>query len=146
MKAVHPYLNFPGNAEEAMEFYRSVFGGEFASLMRFRDFGGAEMGVAEEDLDRIAHIGLPLTGGTFLMASDATSASPKKLSMGNSVYITLQPDDANEARRLFDGLSAGGEVEMPLQRTVWAELYGSFVDRFGIQWMVNYEGEVSFEG
>lgn len=144
MKGVHPYLNFPGNAEEAMEFYRSVFGGEFATLMRFRDFNGEEMGVADDELDRIAHIGLPLNEDTFLMASDTTSSSPKTPSTGNNVYITLEPDDADEARRLFEGLSAGGEVEMPLQRTVWAELYGSFVDRFGIQWMVNYEGEVSF--
>ena len=146
MTTVHPYLNFPGNAEEAFEFYRSVFGGELASLVRFRDFGEDGMGVGPENLDKVAHIGLALGGGVYLMASDALEASPKKLTVGNNFYITLQPDEADEARRLFDGLSAGGEVEMPLQRTGWAELYGSFVDKFGVQWMINFEGEVTFGG
>jgi len=146
MKAAHPYLNFPGNAEEAFEFYRSVFGGDFSAVVRFRDFGEDGMGVPGDELDKIAHIGLALAGGVYLMASDVVSSSPAALTAGNNFYITLQPDDADEAKRLFDGLSGGGEVEMDLQRTGWAELYGSFADRFGVRWMINYEGDVSFGG
>ncbi|MFW6088328.1 MAG: VOC family protein [Gemmatimonadota bacterium] len=143
MKAAHPYLNFPGTAEEAFEFYRSVFGGEFSAVVRFRDFGEDALGASEDELDKIAHIGLALAGDVYLMASDVVSSSPAELTVGNNFYITLQPDDAEEARRLFDGLSAAGDVEMGLQRTGWAELYGSFTDRFGVRWMINYEGDAS---
>lgn len=142
MKAAHPYLNFNGNAEEAFNYYKSVFGGEFAMVLRFRDFGEAA-GVAENDLDRIAHIALPL-GDTMLMASDVPASHGGSHVVGSNCYISLTPDSAEEAERVFNGLSASGTIEMPLQRTEWAEKYGSCVDKFGVRWMVNYAGNVRF--
>jgi PhnB protein len=143
MKSVNPYLNFAGNTEEAFEFYRSVFGGEFAALMRFRDFGDNSMGIAEADLDKVAHIALPLGTG-MLMGTDVVESFPRRLEMGNNFFITIEPESAAEADRLFERLSAGGEVLMELQRTAWAEKHGSFVDRYGVQWMVDFAGSVTF--
>jgi PhnB protein len=136
MKAANPYLNFKGNTEEAFEFYRSVFGGEFLQVMRFRDIGDNPMGVAEHELDKIAHIALPLGPNAVLMGTDALESWP--LTMGNNFYITLDAESGEEADRLFDALSEGGQVEMALQKTDWAEKYGHCVDRYGAQWMVLY--------
>lgn len=144
MKAANPYLNFAGNTEEAFEFYRSVFGGEFLAVVRFRDFGDSMGQIPEQDRDKIAHIALPLGADNVLMGTDTLESFGQSLELGNNSYIALTPDDPDEAKRLFDGLADGGEVEMELQETQWAEAYGSFKDRFGVQWMVNYEGKVSF--
>jgi PhnB protein len=143
MKAANPYLNFPGNTQEAFEYYRSVFGGEFLAVIRFGDFPGNPMGVAEEDLDKIAHIALPL-GQNVLMATDVVGSMPGKFIMGTNSYIAVEPQTPEEADALFAGLSEGGSVEMPLQRTEWSEKYGVCTDRFGVQWMVDYTGEVEF--
>ncbi len=99
------------------------------------------MGVPEQDLDRIAHIALPLGPNNMLMGTDVVGNQPA-LAVGNNTYITLEAESADEAERLFGGLSAGGSVEMPLQRTQWAEKYGICRDRFGVQWMVDYTGDV----
>lgn len=140
MKAVNPYLNLPGNTEEAFTFYRSVFGGEFSGLVRFGDFPDNPMGIAEADLDKIANIGLPIEASTVLMGTDVVDAFPTELKRGNDFYITLEPDTRDEAERLFEELSAGGEVEAPLRQTAWAEVFGHFSDRYGVQWMINFEG------
>jgi PhnB protein len=145
MQAANPYLNFNGNTEEAFRHYRSVFGGDFAMLVRFRDFGDA-MGVPADHADKIAHIALPLGGGGMLMGTDVVASRGDSLTAGNNFYISLNADAAEEAVRLFEGLSAGGRVEMPLQKTEWAEQYGSCVDKFGVQWMVSYAGNVRFGG
>ncbi len=142
VQAVNPYLNFAGNTLEAFEFYRSVFGGEFAMVLRYRDFPG-NMGAPGEAADRIAHVALPL-GPAMLMGTDVVGNDLASFNAGNASYIVLAPDDAAEARRLFDGLSAGGTATMPLQATEWAELYGICTDRFGVQWMVSYEGATTF--
>lgn len=141
----NPYLNFDGNAEEAFLFYRSVFGGDFPVLVRFREMGGGPPGAPPEELERIAHVSLPLGSAGMLMASDIMPSAGHRLTVGNNVYISLHPESAAEAQRLFDGLSAGGEIEMPLGPTPWAEKYGSFTDRFGVRWMVNYAGAVQFQ-
>jgi PhnB protein len=146
MKAANPYLNFKGNTRDAFEFYKSVFGGEFQAVLRFRDFGDNGMGVAEKDLDKIAHIALPLGPNALLMGTDVVDAMPGTFTVGTNTYIALDPDSADEADRLFSGLAAGGQVQMPLQQTEWAEKYGSLVDKFGVQWMVSYAGSVTFEG
>ena len=141
MKA-NPYLNFKGNTEEAFNFYRSVFGGEFAAVMRFRDFKDDSMQVPERERDRIAHIALPI-GDAMLMGTDVLEGWPKPLTFGTNFYITIEPDTAADATRIFNALAEGGEVEMALQATEWAELYGSLRDRFGVQWMLSYgEGAV----
>ena len=144
MQWVSPYLNFKGDAEEAFAFYKSVFGTEFDGILRFREFGGSAMGVAEADLDKIAHISLPLTGEISLMASDVVGQDAEAFVAGNNVNIYLEADSAEEADRLFEGLSEGGQQEMPLMQTEWAEKYGMCVDRFGIHWMISFTGEVSF--
>jgi PhnB protein len=138
MKTVHPYLNFAGNTEEAFTFYRSVFGGEFVGINRFREMGGAEMGVPEDELDRVAHIALPLVNGIMLMGTDTVSTW-QKLNQGNNSYIMLDCESAEEAERLHRALSDGGRIDMDLQKTEWAKLYSSFTDRFGVQWMVIFE-------
>lgn len=144
MKTFNPYLNFPGNTEEAFNFYKTVFGGEFAMLVRFRDFSDNGMGVPEADLDKIAHIALPLGENHMLMATDSLESGPKPLTTGNNFYIMIEADTAAEAESLFSALADRGRVEMPLQRTEWAEKYGALADRFGVQWMLSYTGSVRF--
>jgi PhnB protein len=157
MKAANPYLNFNGNTEEAFEHYRSIVGGELLAVVRFRDFEPAEgeatpemgkemqgMTVAAQDRDKIAHIALPLGDGNILMGTDALESMGKPLTVGNNFYIALEAESEEEADRLFDALADGGSVEMALQRTEWAEKYGSCVDKYGVQWMVSYTGEVVF--
>jgi len=138
MTSVSPYLNFNGNTEEAFNFYKSVFGGEFLAVMRFKDNPeGGEM--QEADKDRIMHIALPLGGGTVLMGTDALESMGQKLTFGNNFYICLSPDSKEEADRLFNGLSDGGKIEMPIQDMFWGAYWGSFADKFGVQWMINYD-------
>lgn len=141
--AVHPYLNFPGNTEQAFRFYQSVFGGEL-NLVRFGDFPDNAMGVPDEELDKIANAALPLGNGSMLMATDAVSSMGQELEKGNDFSITLDASTADDAERLFEALSEGGAVEMPLGPTPWAERYGMFQDRFGVRWMINYRGNVEF--
>lgn len=124
MKAVNPYLNFEGNTEEAFNFYRSVFGGEFLAVTRFRNFGDNAMAVREEDLDKIAHIALPLGGGTLLMGTDVTGSAPNKVKMGNNFYITLDPESetgSTEAVQQTVGGRHGGDAAAKdrLGRVVW---------------------------
>lgn len=142
MKSVNPYLNFDGNTEEAFDFYRSAFGGEFGDIVRFRDMGDT-MGVSEDEMDLIAHMSLPLGNGTVLMGTDVPPSMQMKLSIGNNVYIQFEADSAEEARQLFRALSDGGSVEMDLQKTEWAELYASWTDRYGVRWMVTYTGDAA---
>ncbi len=142
MKAANPYLYFPGHTQEAFEHYRSVIGGEFLGLLRYRDFGGNEMGVPEDELDRIAHVALPLGGENMLMGTDALKSQP--LTRGNNFYIHLEAETPEEADRVFEGLASGGSVEMPLAAVEWAEKYGTCRDRFDVQWMISYTGDVKF--
>lgn len=140
MARVSTYLNFPRNTEEAFNYYRSVFGGEFAGpVARFRDIPPApgQPPMAESDLDLVMHVALPILGGHVLMGTDAPESMGFRLIQGNNAYINLEPDSRAEADRLFAALSAGGAVEMPLQDMFWGAYFGSFRDRFGVQWMIN---------
>jgi PhnB protein len=133
--AMNPYLNFDGNSEEAFNFYKSVFGGDFAVVMRFGD--NPQCGeMAEEDKNRIMHIALPIDGGGMLMATDALESMGQKLNVGNNFYISLSPPTREDADRIFNGLSDGGKVEMPMADMFWG-YFGSFTDKFGVQWMLN---------
>lgn len=138
MTRLHPYLNFAGNAEEAFNFYRSVFGGEFSSLVRFKDFPIEGVTVPKEDEDKIMHIGLPVGEDEMLMASDTLKSLGQELVPGNNVYISVHPASREEADRIFNALSEGGDVEMPIADQAWGDYYGSLKDRFGVMWMVNY--------
>lgn len=143
MKSANPYVNFPGNTEAAFGFYKSVFGGEVLTMLRFRDFGENQMGIPANAMDKIAHAALPLAGGNMLMATDQTDPNAPVVA-GNNFYIALEADTAEEAERVFNALSAGGSVEMPLAKVEWAEKYGICKDRFGLQWMMSYTGSVTF--
>jgi len=138
MKSLNPYLNFNGNAEEAFNFYKSVFGGEFAMVMRFREVEGYD-NLPEEIQNKIMHIALPVGNGTMLMASDSIESLGQKHIQGNNHYFMLGADSKEEADELFAKLSVNGSIEMPLQDTFWGDYYGSFTDQFGIQWMIDYE-------
>ena len=138
MTRMHVYLNFAGNAEEAFEFYRSVFGGEFSSLVRFSDMPMEGVEIPEPDQDRIMHIALPIGEDDILMASDALESLGQQLVVGNSSYVSVHPDTREEADRIFKGLTEGGEVEMPIADQAWGDYFGSFKDRFGTGWMVNH--------
>lgn len=131
-----PYLNFQGNAREALEFYQSVFGGDL-DVVSFRDFGGA--GQPEAEQDGVMHGSVTLPGGDLLMASDVPS-SVGRVSQGDSTSIMIGVESAEEAERVFRKLSAGGTVGMELGETDFAERYASFSDRFGINWMVYFGG------
>ena len=139
MAKMNPYLNFDGQAEEAFTFYKSVFGTEFEGpIHRIGDTPGLE-GITEEEKKRVMHVSLPIGGGDVLMASDTIPSMGHKLIVGNNNYISLHPTSREEADKLFNGLSAGGDVEMPLAETFWGAYFGSFKDKFGVQWMINYQ-------
>lgn len=138
MKSADVYLNFAGNAREAFEFYSSVFGKELESLLTYADFGGGASGQAEEDLARVAHVSLRITPTFVLKASDVPANVVAKFVAGTNVWINLDAETSEEARHLFDTLSAGGTVKHSLEKTPWAQLYGSLEDRFGVRWMINY--------
>lgn len=143
--STNPYLNFDGNAQQAFDHYRVVFGGDFGQVVRYRDFPG-NMGVGEADLDKLAHIALPLGAANVLMGTDVAGERANSFRLGTNYYIHLEAASADEAQRVFDGLAKGGRTDMPLTATEWAERYGICVDRFGVQWMVSYTGDVKFSG
>ena len=140
MKAINPYLNFPGNTEEAFNFYKSVFGGEFVGLTRFKDT--AEAGkLPNNEKEKLMHISLPIGNGSLLMATDALESQGWKLTPGNNFHLSIEADSKEEADKLYKDLSAGGKATMPLANTFWGAYFGMLTDKFGIQWMVSYTYE-----
>jgi PhnB protein len=137
MATINPYLNLPGNTEEAFNFYKSVFGGEFAALQRFKDTPGADK-VPQEEKDKIMHVSLPIGKENMLMATDSLESMGDKPDDCSNFYISLSAESKDEAEKLFDELSAGGKKEMPLQDTFWGDYFGMLTDKFGIRWMVSY--------
>ena len=138
MPKINTYLNFNGNAEEAFKFYRSVFGGEFRSVMRFKDMPMPGVNIPKKDENKLMHIALPVGKDDVLMASDVLESFGQKLVQGNNVSISIFPDSKEEADRLFAALSAGGKVEMPIANQSWGDYYGGLADKFGVRWMVDY--------
>lgn len=141
MATISTYLNFPGNTEEAFNFYKSVFGGEFAGngILRYGDFPPAEGAPPLSDADNklVMHMSLALPGGHLLMGSDAPESMGFHVNFGNNVYIMIDPDSREETNRLFNALSEGGIVETVLQEMFWGDYYGSLTDKFGVHWMFN---------
>ena len=138
MAQVSTYLNFSRSTEEAFNFYKSVFGGEFmGGISRFRDIPTSENipPLPEEDKNLVMHIALPILGSHLLMGTDAPTSMGFKVNFGNNVYISLHPDTREDTRRLFNSLSEGGKVEQELQDMFWGDYYGSLKDKFGVQWM-----------
>lgn len=138
MASIHPHINFNGNAEEAFHFYKSVFGGEFAKVMRFKDMASAEFPVAEHEANKIMHIALPI-GKNFLMANDVPEILGRTNENENRSKIVINAESKAEADKLFNGLSAGGQIEMPISDSPWGSNFGMFRDKYGIEWMVDYD-------
>ena len=140
MARVSTYLNFSNNTEEAFNFYKSVFGGDFnGGINRFCDIPpSTEMPPLPDAVKNLVmHIELAITGGHVLMGTDAPESMGFNVKSGNNVYINLEPDTRAETKRLYDALSTGGKVEMELQDMFWGAYFGSCTDKFGVQWMFN---------
>lgn len=137
MAQINPYLNFPGNTEEAFNHYKAIFGGEFAMIQRFGDTPEAG-NVAEEDKNKIMHIGLPI-GDNVLMATDAVGDMCTALKPGNNISLSVSADSKEDADRIFNGLAQGGKINMPMDNTFWGSYFGMVDDKFGVQWMVSYD-------
>ena len=138
MPHINPYINFNGNAEEAFNFYKSVFGGEFAMIVRFKDISSPEFPVAENEANKIMHIALPI-GKNSLMANDVPESMGQVNENENRSKIYIRAESKEEADKLFNGLSAGGKVEVPIGESPWGSSFGMFRDKFGIEWMVDFD-------
>lgn len=135
MTTISPYINFNGNAEEAFNFYKSVFGGEFTTIVRFKDLASDEFPVPEAEAEKIMRIVLPV-GSTTLIANDVPAAMGRVSETENRSKIAIATEDRAEAERLFAGLSEGAEVEMPLGDSPWGTYFAMFRDKYGIEWTV----------
>lgn len=146
MALINPHINFNGNAEEAFTFYKSVFGGEFAKIMRFKDLAAPGFPIPDHEANKIMHIALPI-GPNVLMGNDVPEQMGPTNERENRSKIAISAASKEEADKLFHGLSAGGEVEMPISDSPWGSYFGMFRDKYGIEWMIdfdiNYKGKVS---
>jgi PhnB protein len=138
MVQINPHINFNGNAEEAFQFYQSVFGGEFSRIIRFRDLSSPEFRVAKHEENKIMHIALPI-GNSVLMANDVPEILGRTNENENRSKIFVRAENKDEVHRIFMGLSAGGKIEMPMEESPWGSYFGMLRDQYGIEWMVEYD-------
>jgi len=138
MATINPHINFNGNAEEAFTFYKSVFGGEFKKIIRFKDIASAEFPVAEKEAHKIMHIALPI-GKNILIANDVPESMGRTNENENRSKISISAESRAEADKLYYGLSAGGQVEGPIGDSPWGSYFGCFRDKYGIEWMVEFD-------
>jgi PhnB protein len=138
MAQIHPHINFNGSAEEAFNFYKSVFGGTFAKIIRFKDLSNTEHPLAESEANKIMHIALPI-GNTSLMANDVPDFLGRVNENENRSKIFVSAESKEEADKIFNGLSAGGTVEMPIDDSPWGSYFAMFRDKYGIEWMVEFD-------
>ncbi len=140
MASVNPYLIFNGQCEAAFNHYKSVFGNDFLTFSRFSDMpsDGSTQTLSEDEANRVMHVSLPINKDTVLMASDSNSQSGE-VTFGDNISISINTDSKEEADSLFKGLSEGGNIKMPLEDTFWGAYFGMFVDKFGINWMINFD-------
>lgn len=138
MAHINPHINFNGNAEEAFNFYKSVFGGEFTKVVRLKDLASPEFPVDKKEENKIMHIALPI-GNNVLMANDVPDFLGKVNERENRSKISISTESKEEADKLFNGLSEGGEVEMPMEESPWGSYFGMFRDKYGIEWMVEVD-------
>jgi PhnB protein len=138
MTTFNIYLNFPGNAEEAFNYYKSILGGEILVVQRFKDTPEAGQ-VPAADADKLMHIAMSVGTNMTLMATDALESKGHKLTMGNNFYISVSTQSEDETRKVFNGLSQGGKVEVPLDKMFWGAYFGMCADKYGVQWMVSYD-------
>ena len=138
MATINPHINFNGNAEEAFNFYKSVFGGEFATVVRFKDLSIPGFQLSEKEANKIMHIALPI-GNSTLMGNDVPDFLGKVNEKENRSKISVTAESREEADKLFNGLSASGEVEMPIGDSPWGTYFAMFRDKYGIEWIVEYD-------
>ncbi len=138
MALINPHINFNGNAEEAFTFYKSVFGGEFAMVVRFKDMSNPEFPIPENEANKIMHIALPI-GKNVLMANDVPEILGRVNENENRSKISISAESKEEADKLFNGLSAGGQIEMPIADSPWGSYFGMFRDKYGIEWTVDFD-------
>lgn len=138
MAQINPHINFNGNAEEAFTFYKSVFGGEFTVIVRFKELSSPEFPVPEHEANKIMHIALPI-GKNKLMANDVPEMLGRVNEKENRSKISVSAENKEEADKLFNGLSAGGDVEMPMADSPWGSYFGMFRDKYGIEWMIDFD-------
>ena len=138
MAQINPHINFNGNAEEAFTFYKSIFGGAFSKIVRFKDFSNEEFQVAEKEANKIMHIALPI-GKNVLMANDVPEIMGLTNENENRSKISISTASKEEADKLFNGLSVNGQIEMPIGDSPWGTYFGMLRDKFGIEWMVDYD-------
>lgn len=138
MATINPHINFNGNAEEAFNFYQSVFGGAFSKIIRFKDLASAEFPVAEHEANKLMHIALPI-GTSILMANDVPEILGRTNENENRSKIVVNTESKDEADKLFHGLSVGGQVEMPISDSPWGSYFGMFRDKYGIEWMIEFD-------
>ena len=139
MPLINPHINFNGHAEEAFTFYKSVFGGEFSKLVRLKDIASDEFPVAEKEENKIMLIALPIGKSNTLMANDVPDFLGKVNENENRSKISVSAESKEEADKLFNGLSAGGQIEMPMADSPWGTYFGMFRDKYGIEWMVEFD-------
>jgi PhnB protein len=140
MAQINPHINFNGNAEEAFNFYKSVFGGEFSKIVRFKELTSPEFQVAERDANKIMHIALPI-GKNILMANDVPESLGRTNENENRSKISISTESKEEADKLFNGLSIAGKIEMPIGDSPWGSYFGMFRDKYGIEWIVEFNPE-----
>ena len=137
MHAINPYLNFPGTTEEAFNFYKSIFGGDFPVIMRFKDTPeGSKM--PADDANKIMHMSLPIKKN-MLMATDALESMGQSLTVGNNFHLIISAESEEEADKLHSKLAEGGKITVPLAKASWGDYFGMVTDKFGIQWMISYD-------
>ena len=138
MAQINPHINFNGNAEEAFIFYKSVFGGEFAKIMRFKDISSTEFQLSENEANKIMHIALPI-GKNILIANDVPDFMGTTNENENRSKISISAESKEEADKLFNGLSVDGQIEAPIGDSPWGSYFGTFRDKYGIEWIVDFD-------
>jgi PhnB protein len=139
MAQINPYIHFNGNTEEAFTFYQSIFGGEFTRISRFKDFSSPENPFSDSEANKIMHIALPIGTSNVLMGSDVPAIFGKVNENENRSKISISTESKEEADKLFHGLSAGGQIEVPIEESPWGSYFGMFRDQYGIEWMVDFD-------
>ena len=138
MASINPHIHFNGNAEEAFNFYQSIFGGSFSSITRFKDLQTEGFQFPDEELNKIMHISLPISAGSTLMGSDVPNMLGTVNEKENRSKIMLSAESKEEADKIFNGLSTGGEVEFPIGDSPWGAYFGALRDKYGIEWMISF--------
>jgi PhnB protein len=138
MAQINPHINFNGNAEEAFTFYKSVFGGEFTKIIRFKELSSPEFQIPENEINKIMHIALPI-GKNFLIANDVPESMGRTNENENRSKISISAENKEEAYKLFNGLSADGQIEVPMEESPWGTYFGMFRDKYGIEWIVEFD-------